>query len=335
LETEFTAAVATAAVEYNGRRDPLRDFTFLHHMRQTTLGGYLSFRVRERAYADAAKSTPVLITALTRSGYTVTVTAVAHGMAPGDLAIISGVTHATVVFNGDWTVVTVADADTFTYTHTGTGTVNSGVTYGSVQILRRYPYTSAGDSIPIANQTASYACRIPNFHGILEVTLNRTDGTHDVWLDEATGGSGFEQATGRLIPLLASATKTASGSGAMVTGFSRWSAVYPILTLTDAQDAADDLLDVYVDGSPDGGTTWYNVGHFPQILGNGDNAITYRAAIEGRDGSGLAEDITADAPAGTFRSGLLFDAMRPRWGIASVSGAHSFTFKVDLYGKTA
>lgn len=41
------------------------------------------------------------------------------------------------------------------------------------------------------------------------------------------------------------------------------------LDVTASATAAGDLLDVYVDTSFDGGTTWVNIGRFTQVLGDG------------------------------------------------------------------
>lgn len=41
------------------------------------------------------------------------------------------------------------------------------------------------------------------------------------------------------------------------------------LNVTAAATAAGDTLDVYVDTSMDSGTTWINIVHFTQVLGNG------------------------------------------------------------------
>ena len=41
------------------------------------------------------------------------------------------------------------------------------------------------------------------------------------------------------------------------------------LDVTAAATAAGDILDVYVDTSFDGGTTWVNLGRFTRVLGNG------------------------------------------------------------------
>ena len=41
------------------------------------------------------------------------------------------------------------------------------------------------------------------------------------------------------------------------------------LDVTAAATAAGDILDVYVDTSFDGATTWVNLGRFTRVLGNG------------------------------------------------------------------
>lgn len=134
--------------------------------------------------------------------------------------------------------------------------------------------------------------------------------------------------------LAGSEARTTGANGDAVGNLGDFPAYTAILSVTDAQDAAGDTLDVYVDGSPDGGATWINIGHFTQVLGNGANTLTFRGPIETVDGGGLAENVTSDAAAGVFRPGLVLPTMRARWAIADGGGAHSFTFKVILMGKS-
>jgi hypothetical protein len=51
------------------------------------------------------------------------------------------------------------------------------------------------------------------------------------------------------------------------------------LKLTDAKTDAGDKLNVFVQHSPDGGTTWDDLIHFTEILGNGADAFDIIASI--------------------------------------------------------
>lgn len=70
--------------------------------------------------------------------------------------------------------------------------------------------------------------------------------------------------------LLASAARTASGTASLtIAHIDRILAALFFLDVTVAATAAADTLDVYLQASPDGGTTWDDVVHFTQVLGNG------------------------------------------------------------------
>lgn len=77
---------------------------------------------REAQYIGAEKS----VTSITRSGSTATITATAHGLAPGNIVRIIGADQPE--YNGEHKVLTTADANTATFTVYGapasaTGTV--------------------------------------------------------------------------------------------------------------------------------------------------------------------------------------------------------------------
>ena len=75
----------------------------------------------------------------------------------------------------------------------------------------------------------------------------------------------------KLITLRASAevstATTQNGTGIKLQR--KYSELVVVLDVTAAADDVDDTLNVFVDTSFDGGTTWVNIGHFTEILGNG------------------------------------------------------------------
>lgn len=101
-----------------------------------------------------------------------------------------------------------------------------------------------------------------------------------------------------------------------------------LLTVSAAATAAGDLLDVYVQQSPDGGTTWDDFIHFTQVLGNGGAkkfVATWSSLITPE--SELHAPADASLAAGVLQ-GPVSPVWRVKWVITSAS-APSFTFKVD------
>jgi hypothetical protein len=93
-------------------------------------------------------------------------------------------------------------------------------------------------------------------------------------------------------------------------------------------------MDVYIDSSFDG-TTWFNVVHFPQILGNG-GAKKYMATLDPAGAAGTAcINITSDAAVNTVRPSMFGDRLRVRTVNVdgAVPGAESFAFSVTAFAK--
>ena len=100
-----------------------------------------------------------------------------------------------------------------------------------------------------------------------------------------------------------------------------------LLELTAAADDVDDTLDVYIDTLV--GTTWINIAHFTQILGNGADAIVRFVIIV--PGNMLTTDVaTADCAAGVARPAI-GSQYRGRYTIVDGGGADA-TFTFSLMG---
>ncbi len=133
--------------------------------------------------------------------------------------------------------------------------------------------------------------------------------------------------------LLPAATRTTSGASAgLAFDLSDVQTAVFFLSVTAAATEAGDTLDVYLQHSPDGGTTWDDFGHFTQVLGNGGAkkflgrwtrpiTPTTPASTAPRDGA---------LTAGTFEQGPISTLWRVRWVIVDVvtNGNQSFTFGV-------
>ena len=137
------------------------------------------------------------------------------------------------------------------------------------------------------------------------------------------------------ITLVPSAARTASGTQAVTINAPNLydSAVF-LLSITAAATDVGDTLDVYLQHSPDGGTTYDDFAHFTQVLGNG-GAKKYLAS--------WAHWVTAEsemkAPAdGGLAAGVLQGPVgstwRIKWVVVDAGTANaSFTFSVTMSGR--
>lgn len=103
---------------------------------------------------------------------------------------------------------------------------------------------------------------------------------------------------------VASGARTTSANSGALPGFGDWSKFRAQLAVTAASGTTP-TLDVVIEDSFDGGTTWNTVGTFTQKTAAGTQAV----------------DIT----------GLFSDQLRVRWTVGGTTP--SFTFSVLLYGK--
>lgn len=108
-----------------------------------------------------------------------------------------------------------------------------------------------------------------------------------------------------------------------------------LLNVTAAATAVGDTLNVYVQASVDGGTTWDDVISFTQVLGNGgakkflarwQGLIAPTTALAAPQDAALAAGSVAQGP-----HGLLWSA---KWVVVSASGP-SFTFSLAVTPMTA
>jgi len=104
-----------------------------------------------------------------------------------------------------------------------------------------------------------------------------------------------------------------------------------ILDVTAAATEVGDTLNVFIDFSPDGGSTWVNAIHFTEVLGNG-GAKRELAKINANTGLATATaplNIAADAASGAVRNISLFENLRYRAVIAD-AGTDNASFTYSL-----
>jgi len=171
------------------------------------------------------------------------------------------------------------------------------------------------------------------------VNVGVFDGTNVQRLSGDTSGNVNTNASvqNSAITLCASFTDAVAGANktkAAVTGLGKYKQIQILLNVTSAGAAAGDTLDVFVDTSPDSGTTWVNTIHFNQVLGNG-GAVAFWATLDPAGAAGTSStNVTADAAAAAVRPSMFTDRLRVRYTIVD-GGAHgqSFTFSVLGFAK--
>jgi hypothetical protein len=131
--------------------------------------------------------------------------------------------------------------------------------------------------------------------------------------------------------LAASAARTASATGDGVDIKGYWNKALLYFDVTDQATEVGDTLDVYVDVSPDGGTTWINAAHFTQVVGNG-SASSEIAVLNAATPGTSTVVVTASAAAAAVRPMVFGNQMRARWAITDTGTDNaSFTFSVTAF----
>lgn len=128
--------------------------------------------------------------------------------------------------------------------------------------------------------------------------------------------------------LLASAARTASAnSGGLTRDYSPFSTATFFLDVTAVAAASTDTLDVFIDRLLPDGSTWDNIVHFTQVLGNG-GAKKFVADMTAGTAAGEVRAV-GDAVANSVRDVQWGSTLRVRWEIAG--GTASFTFSLTAH----
>jgi len=146
------------------------------------------------------------------------------------------------------------------------------------------------------------------------------------------GNRGTDLDQGETFTLAASAARTATAgtNGTELYFGGERQRFIVLLNVTAAATDVDDTLDVYIDWSLDN-VTYFNGGHFTQVLGNGGVKAFYMVFDPSNPGTaGIA--IATDAAVNTVRPALIGPYCRARWVIVNPGGgAASFTFSITGY----
>ncbi len=110
-----------------------------------------------------------------------------------------------------------------------------------------------------------------------------------------------------------------------------WSSGIVTLETTAIATVVGDTLDVLIDTSVDNGVTWFNIGHFAQVLGTDAIGKFILAIGQTSPGSSAVADMASDLAAGATRQWGIGDRLRARSIVAGVSPI--FSYKVTAFLK--
>jgi hypothetical protein len=132
--------------------------------------------------------------------------------------------------------------------------------------------------------------------------------------------------------LLASEARTASDVSSEMPISNNNTGIMFLLTVTNKATEVGDTLDVYIQDSIDDGTTWDDVVHFTQQLGNGTDAEKSLAIVSKNISPESELHTPQDAGMGVgVRQGPIGPRVRVKWVIAdSGTDNASFTFGVGM-----
>jgi hypothetical protein len=105
------------------------------------------------------------------------------------------------------------------------------------------------------------------------------------------------------------------------------------LVVSAAGTDVGDTLDVYVDTSFDGGTTFVNIGHFTQVLGNGGAKTFIMSFCNANPGTTAVVNVTSDAAAGATRQIGIGSQIRYRGVMVDADANGSFIYSVTAFLK--
>lgn len=212
--------------------------------------------------------------------------------------------------------------------------VVGGYDGANVQALATDADGQAQVDVLTAPATAAEAAALPAVFAVVA----GDDGTDTHPLQQDANGNlkvlpGAANTTQQLLGSTVIAVAGANQVAATVTGLGAFKQAMILLDVTAVATDAGDTLDVYIDTSPDGGTTWVNVIHFPQVLGNGA-AAKHWATLDPSNPGTSTIDVTSDAVAGAARPAMFCDRFRVRYTAVEGGGADmSFTIAVQAFLK--
>ena len=137
------------------------------------------------------------------------------------------------------------------------------------------------------------------------------------------------------VTLVPSSARTTTGtSGALdkaITGRGRATAAIFWLSITADESTGSDVLEVFLQHSLDGGSTWQDFAAFDPAAGNAGNAglVQQLQWVRNTNDTEAQGAQMGAQSAGTVDNGPIGPDIRVYWAITDASGSASFTFEVS------
>jgi hypothetical protein len=134
---------------------------------------------------------------------------------------------------------------------------------------------------------------------------------------------------GNSISILPSSTISSSATSTPITGLQSFQNAFLEVSVTGVPVGGTPTLDVYLQSSPDGGTTWRDFAHTSQITTSNVNQFVQLSGMTAGATTGLAASDAALA-ANTVVQGPWGDRLRAKW--VFVAGGSSGSYTVAISG---
>jgi len=130
-------------------------------------------------------------------------------------------------------------------------------------------------------------------------------------------------------------TGNTATAGTQAAGLQDFTKATVLLTVAAKTMDSSTTMDVYVQYSPDEGTTWDDIAHFAQITNGAIGNGTYVMYLCQGTGAGVADRVTDDADgtlaAGNIRNISWCDRMRIKYDGANFAGTDTVTLTVQSF----
>ena len=131
-----------------------------------------------------------------------------------------------------------------------------------------------------------------------------------------------------VVSVVSAQSINANGTSDVVGGLHRYEGVYGILNITGVPTGTTNTLDVYVQGSPDGGTTWQDLVAFRFTTAAAKKMFALSQLASG--GATLIAASDGALASGTMVQGPFGDRLRLKWVFAVGDSSGSYTLSASI-----
>jgi hypothetical protein len=133
-------------------------------------------------------------------------------------------------------------------------------------------------------------------------------------------------------PLLASTSISSSGNSDVRAGMSATKDLFGMLSCTAVPTGGAPTLDVYLQTTPDGGTTWQDIAHYQFTTSTANRFFSICGSAAGSTATVAASD--AQLSGDTVRQGPWGDQLRLKWVFAAGGSTGAYTLSASAVGKS-